>query len=491
MHFPVYDKKKKEEFKKPAKVEARSRPRARKEAESDRRSAMSESRAGAGGDGANPEAAPSRAQRARVGSFLERSFAPIRSESPGLASSSSPLASPMRQRRDTMRDALRRTVSNVKYGSLLGSLKDKSAAEARTGEAGGSPAGNPLNFKRSSFLHGESFRDAAEPGETDAMPSGDVFAMGTVVGARLAANSELGGWGKSLWCEWKVVNDENWSIVRGASEGTTHRALPSEDDGLYVWQNPLNLQLRTRTSFGWPKLCFTIFERDGLMSTDTVFAYSLVSLPLDAGHHRMEARCWRPASRMKCIDNEMSVAYTGIRPELSRKSLVWEREGPYMNMQTVGVGTIELELNLVFSKEIEEIFDIELTESEGAKAQSRGDPLTGDDGSADEPLSEGLRIVRGRRDKRFNEVTSSMVAANMLKKSISKASVKFDATPGPSTPAVRGTPGSVAAGGTPLTPADQARADRRQRMQALMQDRAARRAVRAMRKNIEDQGGAA
>ena len=106
MHFPVYDKKKKEEFKKPAKVEARSRPRARKEAESDRRSAMSESRAGAGGDGANPEAAPSRAQRARVGSFLERSFAPIRSESPGLASSSSPLASPMRQRRNTMRDAL-------------------------------------------------------------------------------------------------------------------------------------------------------------------------------------------------------------------------------------------------------------------------------------------------------------------------------------------------------------------------------------------------
>ena len=102
-----------------------------------------------------------------------------------------------------------------------------------------------------------------------------------------------------------------------------------------------------------------------------------------------------------------------------------------------------------------------------------------------------VRIVRGRRDKRFNEVTSSMVAANMLKKSISKASVKFDATPGPSTPAVRGTPGSVAAGGTPLTPADQARADRRQRMQALMQDRAARRAVRAMRKNIDDQGGAA
>jgi len=31
MHFPVYDKK--EEFKKPAKVEARSRPRARKEGE--------------------------------------------------------------------------------------------------------------------------------------------------------------------------------------------------------------------------------------------------------------------------------------------------------------------------------------------------------------------------------------------------------------------------------------------------------------------------
>ena len=92
-----------------------------------------------------------------------------------------------------MRDALRRTVSNVKYGSLLGSLKDKSAAEARTGEAGGSPAGNPLNFKRSSFLHGESFRDAAEPGETDAMPSGDVFAMGTVVGRGWRRTASSGG----------------------------------------------------------------------------------------------------------------------------------------------------------------------------------------------------------------------------------------------------------------------------------------------------------
>ncbi|QDZ21269.1 B9 domain-containing protein [Chloropicon primus] len=384
-----------------------------------------------------------------------------------------------------MRDALKRSVANLQYGRMLSSaVKDKDS---------GSDKGSPSlgAFRRSSFLQGDSFREEDKE-NVEAMPSGDVFVMGTVVGLRPAANSELGGWGKSLWCEWKVVKDDKWSIVRGGREGLTHKALPSTDDGLYVWQSPLNVQLRTKTSFDWPKLCFTIFERDGLMSTDTVFGYSLVSLPMEPGYHRLEAKCWRPTSRVKCIDCELSVAYTGIRPELRSKSLIWQREGPYMNMQTVGIGAIELELNIVFSKEIDELFDIELTETEASKS-SQGDLLAskgnGASSLAEEPQSEGLRIVRSRRGKRFNEVTSSLVAANMMKKSVGK---KFDpmsnpASPFPSSQAAQGSAGGV---DSVLSPADQARADRRQRMQALMQDREQRRAERAQRKNtLEDQPG--
>ena len=459
----------------------------------------------------NSAAPPPPPSRARMGSFIERRLAPLASSSSsGLgAASASPMTSPVRQRRNTMRDALRRTVSNIKYGSLLETLKNRAAESAESSPADASA------FKRSSFLvpGASSFRDEADGdkgGEEMMMPEGDVFVLGTVVGARLAANSDLRGWGKSLWCEWKVVNDDKWSLVRGASEGTTHMAVRADadtprlvpldetedEDGVFVWQNPLNLQLRTRTSFDWPKLCFTVYQRCSLSSTDTLHGYSVVSLPLDTGYHRLRARCWRPTSRTNCMDNELSVYYTGIRPELSRKSLAWQREGPYMNLQMVAVGSIDLELNVVFSKEMEEIFGIELAEEDagagrGADAGLGLDPSSaslGDDGVA---LSEGLRIVRSRRGKRFNEVTSSLVAAQMLKKSVVTRPAKFDPLPAgsPFPPTSEG--GQPSTSTTPLgpdsilSPADKARADRRQRMQALMEDRAQKRAERAQRKNLD------
>ena len=459
-----------------------------------------------------PKEVKSPPSRARVSSFMERRLAPIRSDNVMSPATSSP-------RRNTMRDALRRSVSNVKYGSFLETLKQaeeqaKLTREAREGEP------NVSSFKRSSFLSvsrdegktPSSFRQEDEV-------TGDVYVLGTLIGAELTANSTLNGFGKSLWCEWLVVNNEKWSLVRGRKQGATHKVVVASslecDDGMHVWQNPLELQLRSTTSFDWPKLCFTLFEHNSLMSTDSVFGYGLASLQLTPGYHALEVQCWRPATHIKCSDSEVGVLFTGLRPEFESKNLVWEREGPYMNMQTVGIGKIKLQLNVVFSKEMEDIIDMELTDAEADsfKENRRFSGVGGarDRGSGseqEEDLSEGLKIVRSRRSKRFNEVTSSLVAANMLRSKFDspKPSSRVKAfgsgagaTPGTSSsPFVSRTPASAAGAGvaagaaaTPdaaLTPADKARADRRQRMQALMQERELKRAERAAQRKVDEQG---
>ena len=107
-----------------------------------------------------------------------------------------------------------------------------------------------------------------------------------------------------------------------------------------------------------------------------------------------------------------------------------------------------------FAQSMEEIFDNELTEANLVKEDSKdlqGLPEDND--------SEGLRIVRSRRGKRFNEVTSALVASNMLRSGLETPKggrTNQDAKKGPAM--------SIQAVAEMLSPADQARADRRERV---------------------------
>ena len=153
----------------------------------------------------------------------------------------------------------------------------------------------------------------------------------------------------------------------------------------------------------------------------------------------------------------------------------------------------------------------------GGPEAKAGEAGRGDDAAvagADDELTEGLRIVRSRRAKRFDEVASTLaISAGAFTTPMTKGR-SVGGTPASatatarrlraselatpmserrlrdrysrmgdvgSTPSVRGAMGGPSASGVgAVTPVDQAqaRADRRQRVEALMREREERRSAR-------------
>ena len=126
------------------------------------------------------------------------------------------------------------TSERARFGGILEALK-----RGGDGDAGATPssAGRRLPALET---HAEG---AAGP--SDSAPSGSVFVFGTLAGAAMQSR-------KPLWCQWRAVFGDDWSLVRGAREGSTHLAAVGPDwqdeagaggptGAVALWQSPINM----------------------------------------------------------------------------------------------------------------------------------------------------------------------------------------------------------------------------------------------------------
>eukprot|EP00056_Hartaetosiga_gracilis_P006774 m.100719 g.100719 ORF g.100719 m.100719 type:complete len:111 (+) comp12554_c0_seq12:79-411(+) len=81
----------------------------------------------------------------------------------------------------------------------------------------------------------------------------EVFFIGNVDGGE-------GFSGSSLYCQWRIVAGNGWSVIAGSDEGQTQIDHPTGDDA--VWAHPIDIHYKVQSIQGWPRMSVQVFTQD-------------------------------------------------------------------------------------------------------------------------------------------------------------------------------------------------------------------------------------
>ena len=87
--------------------------------------------------------------------------------------------------------------------------------------------------------------------------------------------------GCSISCQWMIEWGKNWSFLEGSTDGQSQYASLNED-GVSIWNHPIDLHFASANMKGWPRIKMRIWELDKY-GRAVLVAYGFSHLPSQPG----------------------------------------------------------------------------------------------------------------------------------------------------------------------------------------------------------------
>lgn len=106
-------------------------------------------------------------------------------------------------------------------------------------------------------------------------------------------------------------NHENQNNLRSVS-GITQISRRSSPNGEIVWNFPIDITFQSTNTYGWPRLCLSIYGPDWL-NRDVVRGYGHLPIPISSENHKLYSHMYLPEA--KSLWNKIMNVWNGTAPE--------------------------------------------------------------------------------------------------------------------------------------------------------------------------------
>ena len=135
---------------------------------------------------------------------------------------------------------------------------------------------------------------------------------------------------------------KSWSHLGGDDSSQTQYA--SSDDGVHVFNHPVDLHFASFSMKGWPRIVIQAWECDEY-GRSILAGYGFAHLPTEAGCHDLDIHCFRPCGTFA---EELESFFLGRTSKLEDDDLVfaraWEARS---NLVTSSSGIVRLSLTVI------------------------------------------------------------------------------------------------------------------------------------------------
>ncbi|KAL7502536.1 hypothetical protein ACHAXN_000869 [Cyclotella atomus] len=143
-------------------------------------------------------------------------------------------------------------------------------------------------------------------------------------------------------CKWYLEWGRAWSFLEG--EESTQTQYASSDDGVQVWNHPIDAHFASASIQGWPRMVMQVWELDEY-GRSILAGYGFAHLPTNAGYYELEVHCWRPSGS---IEDELQSFFLGTSSCLVDEEVIfskaWEKRG---KLKTVTSGIVKLHVTVL------------------------------------------------------------------------------------------------------------------------------------------------
>ena len=148
----------------------------------------------------------------------------------------------------------------------------------------------------------------------------------------------------SAYCKYAFVHGDDWRVMDGLEDGITQITRKSTGaDKRLVWNFPIEITYKSTNVYGWPQLCFSVFEVDAL-GRDIIRGYGMLHIPAFAGRYDREVRLFRPMSAS--LYQQFVSWITGVPAEFTDPRFVCRGEGREVT-RVRSSGSLEIQLNVI------------------------------------------------------------------------------------------------------------------------------------------------
>jgi len=146
---------------------------------------------------------------------------------------------------------------------------------------------------------------------------------------------------KTLQCEFKFVTEGNkWTCLKGNTSGTTWVSEKSMENGMSVWNHPIQVQYSCSAMHGWPKLRVQVNKIDEEDRKDLA-GYGFCHVPMSPGERTIEIATCRPKGDFW---THVSASFVGGFPRYKNPDIIARAvsKSPAHNVITTGIVHVKL-----------------------------------------------------------------------------------------------------------------------------------------------------
>jgi len=197
----------------------------------------------------------------------------------------------------------------------------------------------------------------AGAGETPSTYS--LMITGQIVCAQTSSSSPLPLMNnQKMYCRYSFVYGDDWSVTSGVSEGisqiaNSRRAIKNADDekgSLNVWNFPIEISFQSSNTYGWPRLCLSVYGID-FLGRDVLRGYASILLPINPGVHTKYAKMYRPVNGTGTSWQQFIAKLTGTKnPEFDDSKITSMGEGRALTRVIRSENNLTLKISLMTTR---------------------------------------------------------------------------------------------------------------------------------------------
>jgi B9 domain-containing protein 1 len=160
-----------------------------------------------------------------------------------------------------------------------------------------------------------------------------------------------------LYCRYTFSYGPDWIVSHGVTSGITQiagsrRAMSgnySDQEGkgsVNVWNFPIEISFQSTNTYGWPRLCLSVYGID-FLGRDVVRGYASILLPINPGRYTKLVKTFRPESGTAM--QQFISWLTGTNPEFLDSKITATGEGRELT-RVVNENDLKLKIHLLITR---------------------------------------------------------------------------------------------------------------------------------------------
>ena len=230
---------------------------------------------------------------------------------------------------------------------------------------GGSPPPPSSNNQHQNLLtrggrtHGSlrlKQNDVTIAGAGETPSSFSMMITGQIVCAQTSTSSPLPLMNnQKMYCRYSFVYGDDWSVTSGVTEGISQiaisrRANADEERGcLNVWNFPIEISFQSSNTYGWPRLCLSVYGID-FLGRDVLQGYASILLAINPGVHTKYAKMYRPVNNGTSWQQFIAKLTGTKNPEFDDSKITARGEGRALTRVIRSENNLTLKINLMTTR---------------------------------------------------------------------------------------------------------------------------------------------